>query len=291
MKPIFQQIEFGRDRSLLAFEYRSTHFDAPWHFHPQHELTLIEESFGTKFIGNYVGPYAPGELVLVSSSLPHCWKDQNENGQDAHSIVVWWNDGIFSQIPEMKAVFNMLLDAQLGILFEKEQTQDVLKELRSLPSLNQQDLYVDLLRILLKLTHCRYETLSTGSFDRSKQSQGRMQKIHAFLDAHFDQKIYLRDLAALLNMSEQTFSRFFKKMMGRPFFTFLNEYRLNRASRMLINSQATVKEIAYASGYESLPYFYRAFKGFKGLSPLQYRRRHSDLKSDNHSEFKFPSSR
>ncbi|MEO1451507.1 MAG: cupin domain-containing protein, partial [Bacteroidota bacterium] len=91
MEPKLEQIRLGRAQSILAFSFSKPNFDAPWHFHPQHELTLIEASTGTKFIGDFVGPYGPGELVLLRSNLPHCWKNHVNAEEEAQSVVVQWN--------------------------------------------------------------------------------------------------------------------------------------------------------------------------------------------------------
>lgn len=52
MKPVLENVRLRAMESILAFHYDNKDFDAPWHFHPQHELTYIEESRGTKFIGD-----------------------------------------------------------------------------------------------------------------------------------------------------------------------------------------------------------------------------------------------
>jgi len=75
-------------------------------------------------------------------------------------------------------------------------------------------------------------------------------------------------------MSEQAFSRFFTKMMGRSFITFLNEYRINIAARLLLDTDDSVSQIGYACGYESLPFFHKQFIKFRGSSPLAYRKKY-----------------
>ena len=55
MKPVLEKIDLARQQSIVVFRHEKQNFETPWHFHPQHELTYIEESVGTKFIGDYVG--------------------------------------------------------------------------------------------------------------------------------------------------------------------------------------------------------------------------------------------
>ena len=129
--------------------------------------------------------------------------------------------------------------------------------------------------MLIELTAFDGSPLSENSFREQLPTEhsNRISRIHDFVETQFQRKIYLREVAQLLNMSEQSFSRFFSKMMGRPFFTFLNEYRVNIASRMLVDTDRSVAEIGFACGYESLPFFHKQFNKFKKVSPARYRKR------------------
>ena len=80
MKPVLERIKLKDRQSILAFHHSEKNFETPWHFHPQHELTLIEESVGTKFIGDFVrsaikpGPSyifirAPVMVILPSGNI------------------------------------------------------------------------------------------------------------------------------------------------------------------------------------------------------------------------------
>lgn len=274
MKPILEKIPIGTEQTIVAFQYAKKDFETPWHFHPQHELTYIEKSVGTKFIGDYVGVYEPGELVLLRSNLPHCWKNQVDEKDMAQSIVVQWNKSIFANVPELQVVFDLIKYAANGIIFEKEAVQKLLPIIKKLPLLEKEALYLQLLLLLIQLSKCSYQTLSNASFtdDIPTVFGTRMSKVHDFVSLNYHRKIYLNELAILVNMTEQSFSRFFKKMMGRSFFTFLNEYRINRASRLLIDTDWSVGEIGYACGFESLPLFHKQFNKFKNVSPLKYRK-------------------
>jgi len=275
MKPILEPILLGEKKTILGFRYAATNFETPWHFHPQHELTYIEESVGTKLIGDYVGPYEPGELVLLRSNLPHCWKNVSQDNVLSKSLVIQWNSGVFPKVPELKIVFNLLRRADKGLLFDQKKSAELLPLIQKLPDLKGHALYIQLLELLTRLSSCSSKTLSEASFrdDLPTEYGSRMSAVHDFVSKNFSQKIYLKELADLVNMSEQSFSRFFSKMMGRSFFTYLNEYRINMAVRMLLDTENSVSQIGYACGYESLPFFYKQFNKFKGCTPLSYQKR------------------
>ena len=44
-----------------------------WHCHNEYELHLITETSGKAFVGDWIGPFEPGHVVLCGPLLPHNW--------------------------------------------------------------------------------------------------------------------------------------------------------------------------------------------------------------------------
>lgn len=274
MKAILEKINLSQKKSISAFCYSKRDFETPWHFHPQYELTYIKESYGTKFIGDYVGSYSPGELVLVGMNLPHCWKNNVEKDKNATSYVLHWNSGIIADVPELLSVREMLSRSARGLMFSDTEIRQLVPDIKRLKNLESDLLYAELVFLLIKLSKMKAKYLSESKFESeySDVHRNRISKIHDFVEKNYNRKIYLLEVAELAHMSEQSFSRFFTKMMGRPFFTFLNEYRVNIASRLLIDTDKSVAEIGFECGYESLPFFHKQFNKFKNITPSKYRK-------------------
>src|SRR3546814_7114503 len=100
----------------------------------------------------------------------------------------------------------------------------------------------------------------------------RVNTVYSYIKEHYREKITLATLAGLVHMNEESFSRFFSKTMHKPFFTYLNEYRINMACKLLIETDMQVSQISYACGYESLPFFYRQFSKFRHMPPSSYKK-------------------
>lgn len=273
MKPIFEEVALDAGKTILAFQYHKKDFEISWHFHPQYELTFIEESVGTKFIGDYIGPYEPGELVLLKSNLPHCWKNNIDESTSSISTVIQWEKNIYSNVPELESVFEMFRAASRGLIFDEVGIQSLIPDIKNLINLGKAQLYSSLLNILVKLTQIKSNTLSkSGLFeDLSYEYNSRIQRVHEFVENEYHRKIYLKELAEKVNMSEQSFSRFFTKTMGRSFFSFLNDYRINIANRLLVDTEKPIAQISYACGYESPSFFFRQFQKRNNCTPLKYR--------------------
>lgn len=274
MKAVFQKIHTVDNGAFTAFRFRGEVFDAPWHYHPEYELTLIVDGSGMRYVGNDVSAYRVGDLVLLGSGLPHCWRTGVVPG--AASIVIQWRKEALPEIGEFEEIHQLLDRAQRGIRYTNDLTQDFIDLVEEQSQVLQ---YTKFVALLHKLTQIRqYELLAGESYqaDISSKTSGRLADIHQYLSEHFHEHITLADMAQLLSMTSESFSRFFSQRMQKPFFSFLNEYRINRASRMLIETDNQVSEIGYACGYESLPFFYKQFKKYKEFSPLDFRKKYRE---------------
>ena len=105
-----------------AFRFKGEVFDAPWHYHPEYELTLILEGSGMRYVGNDVSAYRDRDLVLLGSGLPHCWRTGAVPG--AESIVIQWKKEALPQIREFEEIHQLLDLAQRGIRYTDDLSQN-----------------------------------------------------------------------------------------------------------------------------------------------------------------------
>lgn len=115
-----------------------------------------------------------------------------------------------------------------------------------------------------------------------KESDYRIEIIKsslAFIRAHYQEKLYIRDLARQVNMNEQYFCRFFKKALGKSPVSYINEYRIKQAIILLQTTDMPVMDICLDCGFYNLGNFLREFKKDTGFTPLQYRKHFSSKKS------------
>lgn len=106
-----------------------------------------------------------------------------------------------------------------------------------------------------------------------------IKTVLSFIHAHYTEKICIHDLAAILNLNEQYFCRFFKKMTGTSPITYINEYRIRRALELLTDTSMQVTEICLECGFFNLGNFLREFRRQTGTTPLQYRLKKSKYHS------------
>ena len=87
----------------------------------------------------------------------------------------------------------------------------------------------------------------------------------------------LSQLAKLSNMSRGRFAQRFKELLGQTPIQYLTDWRLQKAKRLLKETNFSIAEVGFRSGYQSLPSFTRRFGKQFGISPGAFRK---ELRSD-----------
>lgn len=99
-----------------------------------------------------------------------------------------------------------------------------------------------------------------------------IRRAKAFIAAHHREDLTLRRVARAVHLSPTYLSRLFKEVVGQSFISYLTEVRLRSAREMLASSEATLEEIAKASGFSTPNYFCTVFKRRYGMTPSAFRR-------------------
>ncbi|MEJ0082478.1 MAG: AraC family transcriptional regulator [Puia sp.] len=89
--------------------------------------------------------------------------------------------------------------------------------------------------------------------DQFSYNSRRIEKTFDYMNKNFDRTITLSEVSKLSNMSDVSFSRFFKQRTGNTFIDSLTEIRLGHASRILIDSTNSIAEVAYHCGFTIFP--------------------------------------
>lgn len=277
MKAEYRNIDTSPGSSFRASFFEDTEFPAAWHFHPQYELTYILKSTGIRYVGDSIQNFEPGDLVLVGSNLPHCWMTVGEQTDNVQCIIIQWNTellGDWLNKPEMKSIIQLLQKSQRGIRFSSETARTLEIGIIQLTQKPPFERLLGLLQILQKLASIEaQEPLASGGYNNAMgmDQSGRINLLYNFVRENHLRQITLEEVAASIKMGREAFCRFFKKTFNKSFFTFVNEYKVNLASKLLIDSDLSVSQIGYDVGYNNLTFFHRQFAKFMHMSPSKYR--------------------
>ena len=106
----------------------------------------------------------------------------------------------------------------------------------------------------------------------SDKNVPKLKKVLSFIRTNYDSPITLEDMAQAAGMSPKYFCYFFKDMTTKTPVEYLNTYRVEKASRKLLNTDLSVTDIAFSSGFNDLSYFIKTFKSTKGITPAKFRK-------------------
>lgn len=98
------------------------------------------------------------------------------------------------------------------------------------------------------------------------------EQLVKYIDGHYDQELYIRDLSARFYLNQFYCCRLFKKVLGKTFSEYVVSIRINKACQLIKNTDLSIKEIALKVGYADYFYFNKVFKKQCGTTPARYRK-------------------
>jgi AraC-like DNA-binding protein len=283
MNPVLEYLprQFGESFVTKYFEY--DYFPTPWHFHPEYELVLVTESTGKRFIGDQVSDFKPGDMVFLGPYLPHTYQNdpqylENQSALKAKSIVVHFKEDSFGDhffsLPETQRVAGLLNHSSRGLSVSgitNELVSVKLHELLTAKGFSRWLLLSEILHILSLSNDLHYICNNVITGQNPAESK-RMNKIINFVLTNFKREISIAEVADIANMAATSFSRYFSQRTRKPFTAFLNEVRLNYASKLLIETSKSVTEIHLEAGFNNLSNFNRQFRAVYQSNPLTFRK-------------------
>ena len=277
---VLEQIvpDFESSMRILTYQKIGPHCLQYWHYHPEYELVYIDQGSSTRHIGKSIGRFENGDLILVGSNLPHRGFTEDIIGEHTEVIIQWHPEFMgpeFFNRPELKAIAQLLKRSQNGLSFFGSTKDKVGQRMLALKHLSNLERITALLSILNELSLSEeYLDLNAGGYSLiyRPKDQERIEAIFDFVKTNFQEEINLHTLAQLVNMTRQSFCRYFKQCTGFTFFEFLNQYRITQATQLLAETSDSIGNISYNCGFNNLSTFNKQFKKITGMTPLVYRK-------------------
>lgn len=280
MRALYERVETLPAASWSWYVCGAPQFTCGWHFHPEVELTLITAGTGQRLVGDSIESYAPGDLTLIGSELPHAYVSDVAEGNGSQEAVVaqFGTDFLgaaFFDRPEFEQIATLLHRAERGVVFTGNAAARAGVDFRSFGTLDQAPRTIALLELLLVLASAEAAPRSLASaqfhppLDRA--AHARLNDVCQYLASSYAGKLSLSQVADVAHMSPAAFSRFFHRTMGHTVTAHLIELRIASACRLLIDTDLPIADVAARSGHQNLSNFNRRFRYAKQMSPREYR--------------------
>lgn len=290
MKPELRQITSTPQSSFLVRKDVGDQILNNWHYHPEVELLFIKRSVGTWMVGDHIGPFQSGDMLLIGPNLPHCFRHEYEHiikrdETAGEAICVKFVPGIFGlqffNMPETKKIKELLVKCNSGLKLTGKTKKSVSETIDKMLVASPGKKLVYLLSMLEEIAESKeFITLSSKGFIQSTETdKDRIKSVFEYTFNHYNEKISLDQVAALLNMTRQSFCRYFKNKTQKTYIQFLMEVRIGYACRLLIEDEKNVAEISYEAGYNNISHFNHQFKLITKKKPLEYKRDYLQMES------------
>jgi AraC-like DNA-binding protein len=292
MKPQFLKPATGQVQSFSTRRDVVPYVNNRWHYHQEIELVYFKKGHGTQFIGDSIRPFRSGDVMLVGSGLPHYWQFAEEYFSEESEADTWvvhfsrgfWGEA-FLQLPETKKIVNLLERARAGIKLTSTAAETVAGFMAELLEAEGIERIILLLKALTCIATDHGCILLSSVGFRANFDQGEDSRLNAVFEYslhQFKQRVELRQVANIANISPHSFCRYFKLRTGKTYSQFMIEVRVGQACRLLIDNRMSVKPICYESGFHNFASFHKYFKQITGKSPLNYQQEYTG-KNHNHT--------
>lgn len=253
---------------------------ARWHCHDEYELHLVTETSGKAFVGDWIGPFEPGHVVLCGPLLPHAWisLDLPEGGVAKRDLGIQFRHEPIEEtgrsIPELNELLPLLKRSCHGIEFFGfgARGQAHWHKIKQSAGISRVVAFLDLMHELTIWSDYRLLSSSQLQGAHSDSRLDRLSRIVKRITDNIAQSHAVADVACDLGMSVSCFSRLFQRVTGNTYTDFVNRMRINRACQLLMNSDACITNICYDVGFNNVANFNRRFLEIKGVTPSEFRR-------------------
>lgn len=279
-EPDLELVAVPRDESCKVWSHGYPYRTVRWHFHPEYEIQLITATTGKYFVGDHIGDFAPGNLVMTGPNLPHNWVSHVPQGGrvDERCLIVQFDADFvvraIKALPELKRVESLLNASCWGVLFTPETgeaAEPIMREMLGAQGLRRITLFLTLLDLLVqsmgpvKLASAAYRA------EPARYGETRINHVLSYIGRNLSQELRESELAELAGQSASAFSRYFRRHTGVPFVQYVNRLRINLACQLLMSGELTITDICYQVGFSNLSNFNRQFLSLKNMSPSRWR--------------------
>ena len=103
-----------------------------------------------------------------------------------------------------------------------------------------------------------------------------VQRTASYIEENLDSKLTIKSISRQVNISKTVLYSKFHTYFGCTISEFINIRRIEKSIEFLTKTDLSMDEISLKVGFSSASYYSKIFKKLKGISPLKYKKLHSE---------------
>ena len=251
-----------------------------WHWHTEFEFVYVET--GTVYFGISDKQFAlsEGQGVFINSKILHRYFSQG-NAIVPNFVLMPYFIAAQDSLIYQKYVLPIMASPMDYQIFSQDipWQAEVLSLMREMMAAQENASDVELVNsyLIQKIWHILYQNTDVEHMGKkenySASSQARLQLMMQYIHQKFAYNISLSDIADQAKVSKSTALNLFQRYLGISPVTYLVNYRLQEAAKLLASTEKKVTVISKDTGFDSVDYFCKAFKKYYKLTPTEYRKK------------------
>ena len=249
-----------------------------WHWHPEVEFVYVQHGKADFLVGGNRYVLSSGDGIFINSQVIHRFeaKDSAIIPNIVFSPVLLAPQGSLIYSRYIRPIIESTTEC---VIFSDEETEhhSIIETMRSVFAVQGSGTASEMetVELLLKLWRLLYESIQITDCGpvsgHSAQTQAKLQIMMQYIHDNYSSRITLDDIARTVLVSKSTVLNIFRTYLHTSPINYVVEYRLKRASKLLVDTENSVCAIAHETGFENIGYFCRRFKTLYGVTPIYYR--------------------
>ncbi|WP_159949330.1 AraC family transcriptional regulator [Rhizobium sp. 18065] len=251
-----------------------------WNYHPEWEIHFIPDANGFAYVGDYIGPFKPGHLVLAGTNLPHNWITPGAPDLPGRDMVLQFDAEALMSVraicPEFEVLHRMKPMAERGVEILGPEAHEIgarLLELQTAGNGSGLGLFIEILNAIEAAPQKRLLASEHFISVYNQLSDRRHRRIdRAIQIMQSNPGAQMHEVATEVDLEPSAFSRAFRRLTGMNFSDYSRSLRVWRARTLLSESEMPITDICFEAGFNNLSNFNRYFRMETGLTPRAYRK-------------------
>lgn len=276
-------VQHGTSEFPIAFYQDDlSEYTVPWHWHEDLEFILVTCGSARISIGTKEYVVKENEGVFINAGILHTVHESPDNKSIIKSIVfhprligsidsIYWRNYL-EPIIQNKGLQHIILE------HTNPWHNEILNKASSIWNrLNNKEVGFEI-HVRNELSEIILQILSNHSISESRPNTRSLRKAERiktmlqYIQTHFSEEITIATLAKMALISESEVLRCFHDTIHTTPNRYLKEYRIQKACRMLADTDFSSLEIALECGFQSSSYFTKNFREQMGCTPMEYRK-------------------
>jgi len=246
-----------------------------WHSHEVYELLYCRKGNGNIILDNRDIEFQTGRFILIMPEARHRFLFRHGESADVKIFCLTPADTAIQLSSALSIWLRNIINS--NAVFSDHEKNGELPDIvdripDSLGETGKKDLDVIWSRIGLILA-LHFKSQGNTDIENQGRHSSHVMSVCSWIDIHLEEHLDLDTIASEFGMSRSLLTKEFRKYTNTSVVEYMNIRRLQKAGSILSETEKSITEAAFESGFPSIGNFYRKFKALYGVTPATFRKK------------------